>query len=167
MTDRVLALFLLLALSASLSADDGVAPPLIAATDDAALKAAKAKIVLVRGKITRTGKSKATGVNFLNFGDGEFTVVTFGKSLKAFPDGEPADVYKDKFVEIRGEVTFYKEMPQIELVDPAQIRIIDEKAAAEAIAKVPAAPEAVPPAETAEPAAERPTSVDPRKYFSD
>jgi DNA/RNA endonuclease YhcR with UshA esterase domain len=170
MIARILVILLLLSPSALLTADEEAAPPLFSATDDAGLKAAKGKIVRVRGKITRTGKAKATGANFLNFASGSFTVVTFGKSLKEFPDGEPADAYKNQCVEIRGEVTFYKDMPQIELSAPAQIKVIDEKAVAEAsarksdVAKADVAVEGV--NSTAVPI-EKTTEVDPRKYFSD
>lgn len=160
--------FLLLAIGPAgvSAAEDPSIPTLLAATDDAALRAAKGQTVVVRGKVTRTGKSKATGVNFINFGAGDFTVVTFGKNLKAFPEGEPADLYKDKFIEVRGEVSLYQDKPQIELASPAQIRIVDEKAVAEASEKEGPAEKAE--HKDPEPAAtDTATGVDPRKYFTD
>ena len=151
---------------------DETQAPLLAATDDAGLKAAVGQTVIVRGTVTRTGKSKATGVNFLNFASGDFTIVTFGRNLKDFAEGEPADVYKDKHIEIRGEVILYKEKAQIELTSPGQIRIVDEAAVAEA--SRPHAPpgdrEAPSKEKVGDPAAAdegKPTKIDPKKYFTD
>lgn len=129
------------------------------------IRAAKGTKVKVYGKITKANKSAATGTNFLNFEIKDFTVVTFGRDLKAFDKGAPADIYKDKFVEITGVIDFYKDAPQIVLTSQEQIREIPEK-------KPPSDDPAEktnndPKTEPAVTAKELPKTVDSKKYFTD
>ena len=128
------------------------------------IRAAKGKTVKIYGKVTRTNKSQNTGTNFLNFEIKDFTVVTFGRDLKAFTKGEPSDTFKDKFIEITGVIEFYKDAPQIVLKSPDQIREMPEKK--------PPSPEAeAKPGdkkpEPSAPAKDLPKKVDPKKYFTD
>ena len=48
------------------------------------IRAAEGKEIKVRGLVEGTGRSKGSGMNFLNFTGGEFTVVIFGRNLKNF-----------------------------------------------------------------------------------
>jgi len=87
------------------------------------IKAAKDKVITVRGKISRASKSKS-GINFINFPGEHFSLVMFTRDAKFFPKGEPADLYEaGKIVDVTGKIEFYKEKPQIVLKDPSQIRL--------------------------------------------
>ncbi|MEE2714837.1 MAG: hypothetical protein VYD34_02390 [Verrucomicrobiota bacterium] len=138
------------------------------------IRAAEGKEIKVRGLVERTGKSKGSGMNFLNFPGGEFTVVVFGRSLKNFPGGEPADIFKGKLVEVTGKVELYKKKPQIVLEEPSRLVVLNHEtgkpvAAADERKKV------VPKErsrEVEENGAEKTVSpskgkVDPRSYFDD
>ncbi len=81
--------------------------------------------VTVRGKVSRTGRSKA-GMQFLNFSSHKFVVVMFPDALPMFDKGEPADLYKDKLIEITGTIGQYKSQYQIKLRTPDQVKIIPE-----------------------------------------
>ena len=136
--------------------------------------AAEGKVVTVRGLVERTGKSKGTGMNFLNFPGEEFSAVVFAKSLKAFPAGEPADLLEGKLVEVTGKVQFYNKKPQIVVEKPAQIVVLDpvtkkpvaveamELPAPEGEGKGPEVPVAK--VEKVEPGKDK---VDPRLYFDE
>ena len=50
------------------------------------IRAAEGQIIRVRGVIERTGKSKGTGMNFLNFKGGELTIVVFWAQLEEFSE---------------------------------------------------------------------------------
>ena len=138
------------------------------------IRAAEGQEVRVRGLIERTGRSKGSGMNFLNFTGGEFTVVIFGRSLKNFPEGEPADIFKGKLVEVTGKVEFYKEKPQIVVEKTARIVVLDPETK-----KPVAAPEEEQASGKKKPASEGKKSevpkpvtpakvkVDPRLYFDD
>ncbi len=140
------------------------------------IRVAEGKVVKVRGLVERTGKSRGSGINFLNFPGGQFTAVVFAKSLKHFPDGEPADLFEGKLVEVSGAVTMYEGKPQIVLERPAQIVVLDPETR-----KPPPEPgDPAPPPEPDKPEpgaaddtggpapeVEDPEKVDPRLYFDD
>jgi DNA/RNA endonuclease YhcR with UshA esterase domain len=145
--------------------DEAEAIPEFHVTQIDKIRAAKGTKVKVYGKITRTSTSANTGTNFLNFEVKDFTVVTFGRDLKAFTKGEPATLHKDKFVEVTGVIEFYKDAPQIVLKSPDHIREIPEKAAPnDDPAPMKAEKEPDPKAEEKK---ELPKKVDPKKYFTD
>ena len=137
------------------------------------IRAVVGKQIKVSGLIERTGKSKGTGMNFLNFSGGELTVVVFGRSLKNFPKGEPADIFKGKPVEVTGKLEFYKEKLQIVLEQPSEITLLEKqkgepvkvaaKKPAPALEKAPTA------SNVGEPGKKKPprVKVDPRIYFDD
>ena len=139
------------------------------------IRAAEGKEIKVRGLIERTGRSKGTGINFLNFTGGEFMAVIFGRSLKNFPKGEPADIFKGKLVEVAGKVAFYKGNPQIVIEEPSRIVVLDQatrQPVAAPAERKPAAPEKKPGAgknKDSEQTTDAPTKgkVDPRIYFDD
>lgn len=114
----------LLAVAAFVSAQDEGLPVLSAsATDD--LKAKEGQKVIVYGESARSGKSQS-GINFVNFKEAQFTLVTFKNELKHFKDGEPADVYEGKRLAVTGVISVYNKKPQIKLSDPAQVRVLAE-----------------------------------------
>lgn len=141
------------------------------AAETAKLKAKEGQRVVVHGRTAGSGKS-ATGTNFVNFEDAEFSLVTFKSDLARFPEGEPADLYEGKRLAVEGVISIYQDKPQIKLVDPGQVTILKAdavfppkpeakptppKAAAEA--EKPEMPKA-PPTE-----AKRKPPVDPSEYF--
>lgn len=169
------ALFFLCAamLTGVLAAEPGIPVFDVKQIDD--IRAAEGKQIKVRGLIERTGRSKGTGINFLNFTGGEFMAVIFGRSLKNFPKGEPADLFKGKLVEVAGKVEFYKGNPQIVLEEPSQIIVLDpvtRQPVAAPVERKAAAPEKKPGAGNSkdpEKTTDAPTKgkVDPRIYFDD
>jgi len=137
------------------------------------IRAAEGQTIRVRGLIERTGKSKGTGMNFLNFKDGELTVVVFGRSLKNFPNGEPADRFTGKRVQVTGKLEFYKEKPQIVLERPSNVVLLDNQTGEvvkSAERKATAIPEKTPVAAKFDASDKKKSSrgkVDPRIYFDD
>ena len=138
------------------------------------IRAAEGKEIKVRGLVERTGRSKGSGMNFLNFTGGQFTVVIFGRSLKNFPEGEPADIFKGKLVEVTGKVEFYKQKPQIVVEEAARIVVIDPETRKPVVApeekqasgkKSPAVEGKK--SEAPKPVAPARVKVDPRLYFDD
>lgn len=117
---RTLAIFVLAPAFILVAQDDAK----IAATDTETLKAREGDTVVVTGLIDRTGKA-AAGINFLNFKDSEFVCVTFAQQVANFEDGAPADIFKGKWVEVRGKIEIFKGKPQIRLEDPSQITVIE------------------------------------------
>lgn len=87
------------------------------------------KTVIVRGTIARTSKAQGSGHHFLNFDGSELTAICFAEDLKNFADGLPAELYRDRTVELTGTLEIYREKLQIKLRDPKQIRIIEESRA--------------------------------------
>jgi len=80
---------------------------------------------VVYGKIVDVGR--AGNVNFLNFDSTRrdvFKVVVFSDNLKNFA-GPLAQLYDDKLVRVRGRVTLYKDVPQIEVASAEQIEVVD------------------------------------------
>jgi len=80
--------------------------------------------VTVYGKISRTNKSRS-GANFLNFYSSELSIVCLKDDLKSFSEGQPADLFKNKDVEVAGKIELYEGKLQIKLTDPSQIRLYD------------------------------------------
>lgn len=150
--------------------------PTVKVSDTDKIRAAVGEKIAVIGTVESAAKSKGSGMNFLNFPGGEFNVVVFAKSLKNFSDGEPADVYDQKLVQVTGKVALYRDKPQIVLDSPAQITILNPETGkpfpdpAKAPEKPAPKPEVKPtkdPAPIENPAAKTPAKVDPRQYFDD
>ena len=138
------------------------------------IRDAEGKEIKVRGLVERTGRSKGSGMNFLNFTGGELTVVVFGRSLKNFPGGEPADIFKGKLVEVTGKVEFYKKKPQIVLEESSRIVVLNPEtrkpvAAADEGKKVVPKEKPEEPNDNGEEKTVAPSKgkVDPRIYFDD
>ena len=82
------------------------------------------KTAVVTGKIVALGRSGR--VNFLNFDATRrdvFKVVVFADHLSKFPKSL-SELYHNQLVAVRGRVTLYKGVPQIEVTAPSQIRIV-------------------------------------------
>ena len=103
----------------------------ILASHTAALRKQVGHEVTVVGRIARTGQSQG-GMQFLNFADGELTVVCRSEDVANFQDGEPVEAYRGQDVEITGTVDLYRGKVQIRLREPSQIKVrkADEQAAA-------------------------------------
>jgi DNA/RNA endonuclease YhcR with UshA esterase domain len=138
------------------------------------IRAAEGQEIRVRGLVERTGKSKGSGMNFLNFTGGEFTVVIFGRNLKNFTEGEPADIFRGQLVEVTGKVEFYKKKPQIVVEETARIVLLDAETKKPVAApeeeqssgkKSPTAKDKK--SEAPEPVTPAKVKVDPRLYFDD
>jgi DNA/RNA endonuclease YhcR with UshA esterase domain len=150
------------------------APLVLQVEDIEKIRAAEGKLAKVRGVIESTGKSRGSGMNYLNFPGREFSAVVFGRSLKNFPDGEPADTLKGKLVEVSGKITFYKGEPQMIVESPDQISVLDPETKKPEVVEEPVKeePEPEPVVEEEkpdgpEPEKPDPGKVDPRDYFDD
>ena len=97
--------------------------PAISVNDLESIVSSLGKRSVVRGKVQSTGKSKS-GINFLNFRNNKFVALCFPEDLVYFKKGEPADLYKNKTVEISGVISKYKETFQIKVFSPDQVKIV-------------------------------------------
>ena len=82
------------------------------------------KTAVITGKIVDVGR--AGRVNFLNFDARRrdvFKVVVFQEQIDRFPQSLK-EMYHNKLVAVRGRVTLYKDVPQIEVASPDQVRIV-------------------------------------------
>ncbi len=80
--------------------------------------------IVVEGTIVRT--HRAEKVMYLNFHPNwkrYLTLVILVKDLPLFP-ADPEKAYLGKKVRVRGEVTLYKDRPEMVVRDPGNIRIV-------------------------------------------
>jgi len=141
----------------------------IPVTENDTLSAREGQETVVQGRVSRT-RVNSSGIHFLEFDDTPFACVTFAQQVAAFPDGPPSEIYKDKWVRVRGKIEKFRGAPQIKLLAPDQIEVIDAPAPPPEPAAVamtsPADPAANPepatpaPAPAAAPAAEVPPGVE-------
>ncbi|MEM0896581.1 MAG: hypothetical protein AAGJ79_06810, partial [Verrucomicrobiota bacterium] len=137
---------------------------LIEASDHATVVASAGRKARVRGFVSESNKTATTGANFLNLQDSDFTVVIFGKALTNFTGGEPATIYKGKWIEVSGMIELHQDdagRPQIVVESPDQIREVAEP-------KEEDPPSSEPTANPGEPTPsipEGPKEVDWRDYF--
>lgn len=83
------------------------------------------KTGIITGKIVDVGR--AGRVNFLNFDAKRrdvFKIVIFQERLSEFP-GSLTELYHDQLVAVRGRITLYKDVPQIEVSSPGQIQVVN------------------------------------------
>ncbi|MEM7696976.1 MAG: hypothetical protein AAF236_01065 [Verrucomicrobiota bacterium] len=99
----------------------------IGAQETSELMSKEGQKVIVYGETEDSGKS-GSGTNFVNFAGAEFYLVTFKSDLPQFPDGEPADLFDGKRIAVTGAISVYQEKPQIKLVSPDQIEILEPDA---------------------------------------
>lgn len=136
------------------------------------LKAKEGQQVIVHGVVS-DGRKSESGTNFVNFEGAEFFLVTFKSDLHQFPDGEPADLLKDKRIAVEGTVSIYQDKPQIKLTRPGQVTIL----APDAVFPPPQPTKSIAPAPEPAAKAEAPKAapapvppkpkppVDPSEYF--
>lgn len=127
--------------------------------DEKALRENLGKKVTVFGLIKRVKKWDG-GANFLNFDGDKFMLICFESEYPNFPDGQPADVLKDKNVEVTGYVNEYKGKLQIKLTHPAQVKIVEPVAVVDETAADDKKKE-----KKDEEPKKKPGKVDPKKYF--
>ena len=125
---------------------------------------------IVAGRVSNAHES-TKGITFLTLEGGKFTVVCWKESYSRFEGGSPAKLYKDKTIEVTGDIFEYKGKDgktkgqlEIKLRDPSQIRIVKDSAAGEEAKD--AGPAPVSPGKGDPPAPKAPEGrVDAKKYF--
>lgn len=104
----------------------------IDATNIEKLKSLEGKFISVKGKVINTAYSKTGKVQYLNFSEDftkNFSVVIFSRHLKNFKKKEidPHTFYLNKTIVVSGKLKIYKNMPEIIVAFPMQIKIIEEE----------------------------------------
>lgn len=125
---------------------------------------------IVTGRVSNAHES-AKGITFLTLEGGKFTVVCWKESYSRFEGGSPARLYKDKTIEVTGDIFEYKGKDgktkgqlEIKLREPSQIRIVKDAAAKEEAKDAGAGPAA--PEKSDPPVPKAPEGrVDAEKYF--
>ncbi|MBP6603055.1 MAG: hypothetical protein KA250_14680 [Verrucomicrobiales bacterium] len=97
------------------------------ASATAALSAKEGQKIVVYGETTGSEKN-ATGTNFVRFKDAEFLLVTFKTDLEPFKAGEPYTLYDGKRLAVEGIISIYQGKPQIKLIQPEQITLLEPDA---------------------------------------
>jgi hypothetical protein len=110
-----------------LAGQEPAKPDRLSATNAAALHDHVGRKVIVYGLIESTGKS-SSGHQFLNFSGKQLTAFCPQDAVAAFKEGAPADLYKNKEVEITGELSLFNGKLQIKLAAPGDIRERDPPA---------------------------------------
>lgn len=104
-------------------------PGIIAASDDAAIRAAIGKNATVRGKVSQVGSTKTGSMTFINFegsGRGNFVAIVKKDFLPRVAEQVGGNItsLQGKNVEVKGELILYKETPEIELRTASDIKIL-------------------------------------------
>lgn len=104
-------------------------PGTLAASDDAAIRAAIGKNATVRGKVSDVGTTKTGSMTFINFegsARGNFVAIVRKDFLPTVEGaaGGKLDSLRGKTVEVRGELILYKETPEIELRGASALRVV-------------------------------------------
>ena len=161
----------LLAIPGAAPAGDGTeaapkAPPRVDAKDKVALREHLGKKATVFGRI-KTAKDWDGGANFLNFDGGEFMLVCFESEYANFPEGKPAEIYRDKHLEVTGYINEYKGKLQIKLTNPGQIKVVDPAAEGKKKADEEGADAEAKSGKSEKDGEKKapPKKVDPKKYF--
>ena len=138
----------------------------IPVTEPAKIEAQLGKTATIRGKVTRTGQSKG-GLQFVNFANAQFVVVCFPDAAAKFTKGQPVDLFKEKTIEITGEIVKYRDKFQVRLESPDQVKVIKAETVASEAVEEPAESKA--PKKPAKPKAKQGATekkpVDPKSFF--
>ena len=153
------------------AAADAATLPKVEAIREADVRKLIGQKAIVSGRVSNAHES-TKGITFLTLEGGKFTVVCWKESYSRFEGGSPAKLYKDKTIEVTGDIFEYKGKDgktkgqlEIKLRDPSQIRIVKDPAAAKEEAKDAAAGPASP-GKSDPPAPKAPEGrVDAKKYF--
>ena len=122
----------LLLFSAALPALRAEDLPRASAEEESAVRALLGKKATITGKVTDAFESPK-GMTFLNLEGGKFTLVAWKDSYDKFEGGSPAKLYKDKTIEVTGQVFEFrpkgasKEDPgklEIKVSSPDQIKVL-------------------------------------------
>ncbi len=97
-------------------------PVPVTATDQ--LLTSEGKEVFVEGTVHST-RINASGIHFLEFMDTNFICVTFAQQVAAFGDTPPSEAYKGKRVRVRGKIDLFRGAPQMKLLSPDQVEILN------------------------------------------
>lgn len=114
--------------------------PVVDPTNVDQLRANEQKMVIVRGKVSRTkdwdGNGKPDkGINFVNIGGDRFTMVTFASDYDKFGTTRPAAMYRDKTIEVTGKLEERQGRWQIKVSSPDQVKIVGDEEKKEGDAK--------------------------------
>jgi len=116
--------YLLVFTCSAVAAEETDTSPVFKSSDTRSIIAKEGQKITVRGLVSSVRKSNG-GTNFINFDTSEFYLITFKSDLNTFVDGEPADLYQGKHLAVTGVVSVYKNKPQMKLLHPDMVRIIN------------------------------------------
>lgn len=101
------------------------------ASDDEAIRAALGSRQAIRGRVRRIGYSDRAGISFIEFEGnerGNFVGILRDQNrdavLKALGGAELVEMLEGREIEIRGEITSYRNTPQIEVTEAGQITVV-------------------------------------------
>ncbi|MBX7211992.1 MAG: hypothetical protein K1X78_27045 [Verrucomicrobiaceae bacterium] len=105
------------------------APVALAITDTAALKAHEGRLVTVQGVVSRVGTSKSHLITFINFQGvkpGGFTAVVKSPALPEIERAAGSNLdaaLPGRHATLTGNISLYKDIPQIEIKSADQISV--------------------------------------------
>jgi len=106
------------------------APGTLDAGNTEALTAAVGQPVVVRGRVSRVGNTSNNSIYFINFEGvprGGFVAIVRRDHYHAVSTalgGDLRNTLRGKTVEIRGNISIFKDAPQVAITAPAQIRVV-------------------------------------------
>ena len=121
--NRIITYLLAFACSA-VAAEETDTSPVFKSSDTQSITAKVGQKITIKGTVSTVRKSNG-GTNFINFEDSEFYLVAFKSDLKAFENGEPADLYQGKHLTVTGVASIYKGKPQMKLSHPDMVRLVN------------------------------------------
>lgn len=102
--------------------ENSVAESRLHVSESGKLAALEGQDVVVYGKADANKVSGGSAHHFLNFSGSDFSVMCPSEFVAGFPEGGPANLFRDKLVEIRGTLKLHRGKPQITLTSPDQIK---------------------------------------------
>lgn len=110
----------------TVTAEETDSSPVFNSSNTQSIIAKDGQKITVRGTVSGVRKSRG-GTNFINFEGSDFYLVAFKSDLNAFKNEEPADLYQGKHLAVTGVVSIYKGKPQMKLLHPDMIRIVNSE----------------------------------------
>ncbi len=99
----------------------------VKATNTVELRGLVGQEVTAYGKVDSTGKS-SSGHHFLNFYGKQLSVFCGKDVVAKFKDGKPAEIYRNKDIEVTGKLSLFNGKLQLKLTSPEQIRLLETTA---------------------------------------